>query len=50
MARKKDIDLTVIDEATGAEVLGGAVTVYRAGESISYQTRQKSSMVDVCMR
>jgi hypothetical protein len=26
MARKKDIDLTVIDEATGAEVLGGAVT------------------------
>ena len=26
MARKKDIDLPVIDEATGAEVLGGAVT------------------------
>ena len=26
MARKKDTDLTVIDEATGAEVLGGAVT------------------------
>ncbi len=26
MARKKDVDLTIIDPATGQEVLGGAVT------------------------
>jgi hypothetical protein len=26
MTRKKDIDLTIVDEATGDEALGGAVT------------------------